>query len=75
MNEDIDIIARAHGGPGMDRLRAAGAAEVVRPAFEAGLEFVRHTLRRYGVSTTEVQAILGRRRSEYYDARRTARQS
>ena len=71
MNEQLDIVARAHGGLGLDRLRVAGATDIVRPEFEAGLEFVRHTLRRYGVSTAEVQAIVGRRRSEYYDPRRT----
>jgi monovalent cation:H+ antiporter-2, CPA2 family len=70
-NEGIDIIARAPGGLGPDRLRAAGAAEVVRPEFEAGLEFVRHTLRRYGVPSTEVRAITERRRGEYYGLPRT----
>jgi CPA2 family monovalent cation:H+ antiporter-2 len=71
VKEDIDIIARAPGGLGPDRLRAAGAAEVVRPEFEAGLEFVRHTLRRYGVPSTEVRAITERRRNEYYGLPRT----
>lgn len=68
LNERLDIIARAPGGLGPERLRAAGAAEVVRPEFEAGLEFVRHTLRRYGVSSIEVQTIMGRRRVEYYNS-------
>jgi CPA2 family monovalent cation:H+ antiporter-2 len=66
LNGQLDVIARATGGSGPDRLRAAGAAEVVRPEFEAGLEFVRHILRRYGVSGNEVQAIVGHRRAEYY---------
>ena len=66
VNEAIDIIARAPGGSGPERLRAAGAAEVVRPEFEAGLEFVRRTLHRYGVPSTEVRMITARRRNEYY---------
>lgn len=66
LNPRLDIIARAPGGLGPERLRLAGAVEVVRPEFETGLEFIRHTLRRYGVPTNEVQAIVSRRRLEYY---------
>ena len=47
-------------------LRGAGADEVVQPEFEAGLEFVRHVLRRHGVSARETTAILGRRRAAFY---------
>jgi CPA2 family monovalent cation:H+ antiporter-2 len=70
LNPGLDIIARAPGGLGPDRLRAAGAVEVVRPEFETGLEFIRHTLRRYGVASTEVQAIVSHRRLQYYDTPR-----
>jgi CPA2 family monovalent cation:H+ antiporter-2 len=68
LNERLDVIARAPGGLGPERLRAAGADEVVRPEFETGLEFIRHTLHRYGVSRMEVQAIVSRRRAQYYRA-------
>ena len=71
LNRSLDIVARSPSGEGPRRLRQAGADEVVRPELEAGLEFVRRTLRRYGVSSTEVQAITGRRRLEYYDESRT----
>ena len=70
LNRHLDIIARAPGGLGLERLRGAGASEVVRPEFEAGLEFVRHTLHRYGLPSNEVQVIVGRRRAEYYRAPR-----
>ncbi|MDP8921720.1 MAG: cation:proton antiporter [Chloroflexota bacterium] len=70
LNRSLDIVARSPSGAGPRRLRQAGADEVVRPELEAGLEFVRHTLRRYGVSVTEAQAIVGRRRLEYYDEAR-----
>jgi CPA2 family monovalent cation:H+ antiporter-2 len=70
LNRHLDIIARAPGGLGLERLRGAGASEVVRPEFEAGLEFVRHTLHRYGLPSNEVQVIVGRRRAEYYQAPR-----
>jgi voltage-gated potassium channel Kch len=43
----------------------AGAGEVVQPEFEAGLEFVRHVLRRQGVSAREVELITSRRRTTY----------
>jgi CPA2 family monovalent cation:H+ antiporter-2 len=63
MNERLDIIARG-GGEELTRvLLEAGATQVVEPELEAGLEFLRHTLRRMGVSNMEAQAILrGRRR-------------
>jgi len=46
-----------------------GAAEVVHPEFELGMEFVRHTLHRFGVPSLEVQALLARRRRDYYAER------
>jgi voltage-gated potassium channel Kch len=47
-------------------LRQAGASEIVQPEFEAGLEFVRHVLRRQGVSSRETQSLVNRRRSQFY---------
>ena len=62
----VDVIARGAGPESHRRLRGLGADEVVHPGFEAGLEFVRHTLHRLGVSSAEVQAYLQRRRRDYY---------
>ncbi len=62
----VDIVARGAGPESHRTLRRLGADEVVHPGFEAGLEFVRHTLHRLGVSSAEVQAYLQRRRRDYY---------
>jgi monovalent cation:H+ antiporter-2, CPA2 family len=69
-NEPIDIIARAQSYEQIRRLDEAGASEVVQPAFEVGLEFVRHTLHRAGVSMREIQALVSSRRLDYYDTER-----
>lgn len=66
INPSIPIIVRARDAAELRRLVAAGAEEVVHPEFEAGLEFVRFALRRYGVSAAEVQHLLTRRRLGYY---------
>ncbi|HXG41330.1 MAG TPA: cation:proton antiporter [Dehalococcoidia bacterium] len=66
MAPEVDIVARGAGPESHRSLRALGADEVVHPGFEAGLEFVRHTLHRLGVSSAEVQAYLQRRRRDYY---------
>jgi CPA2 family monovalent cation:H+ antiporter-2 len=68
LNPQLDIIVRARAGEDHQMLMRAGAMEVVRPEFEAGLEFVRHTLHRYGVDRTQIQALLARRRREIYGA-------
>ncbi len=66
MNPRLDIAARAQSGEDVSRLRAAGADEVVHPQFEAGLELIRHALRRYGVSAPEVELLVTRRRTAHY---------
>jgi CPA2 family monovalent cation:H+ antiporter-2 len=66
INPGLDIIARGRGPESHPVLKQAGAAEVVHPDFEGGLEFVRHTLHRYGVDSTQIASILGRRRIDYY---------
>ncbi|HVL25172.1 MAG TPA: NAD-binding protein, partial [Thermomicrobiales bacterium] len=66
MNPGIDIITRAARYDEMQELRDAGANEVVQPEFEAGLEFVRHVLRRQGVSAREALTLVGRRRAMFY---------
>lgn len=67
VNPTIDIVTRATGADVVDLLRRAGAGEVVQPEFEAGLEFVRHVLRRQGVSARETELITSRRRTTFYD--------
>jgi CPA2 family monovalent cation:H+ antiporter-2 len=65
-NPRLDVIVRALGTEEHERLLDAGASEVVHPEFEAGLEFVRHTLHRFGVDGTQLQALLARRRRDFY---------
>ena len=66
INPQLDVIVRAQLIDDHETLTAAGATEVVQPEFEAGLEFVRHTLHRFGVDRTQVQAIVQRRRRDLY---------
>ena len=66
INPRLDVIARGGEVGSHLSLRHAGASEVVHAEFEAGLEFVRHTLHRFGISREEVQALLARRRRDYY---------
>ena len=51
---DIVAVARLEHEDHVARLRALGAAEVVRPRYEAALEVVRHTLHRYGLTAAEL---------------------
>jgi CPA2 family monovalent cation:H+ antiporter-2 len=63
VNPRVDVVARGEGEEGTRGLLEAGASQVVQPELEAGLEFLRHTLHRMGVSSLEIQAALrGRRR-------------
>lgn len=66
LNPDIDVVTRASGAEGIEVLRRAGSGEVVQPEFEAGLEFVRHVLRRQGVSAREAELFITRRRAVFY---------
>jgi len=63
----IDVIARARDAASLPQLRLAGATEVVYPEFEAGLEFIRHILHRYGVTLVEIQALLQAQRTAQYE--------
>lgn len=64
MNPTVPIVARAHGPEGMEAILAAGADEVVCPEFEAGLEFVRHAMTRFGASEEEAGEVVRRHRAE-----------
>jgi CPA2 family monovalent cation:H+ antiporter-2 len=64
LNPTIDIIARASGAEGHAALRNAGASEVVHPQFEAGLEFVRHSLQRFSIPEDQVHDFVNERRNQ-----------
>jgi CPA2 family monovalent cation:H+ antiporter-2 len=66
LNPQLDVVVRGRSQEDHDALLQAGAAEVVHPEFEGGLEFVRHTLHRYGVDRAQLQALLARHRRELY---------
>ena len=58
VNPDIDIIARVPEESVAERLRGLGVSEIVEPALETSLEFVRHTLGYYKVDTLEIEGIV-----------------
>jgi monovalent cation:H+ antiporter-2, CPA2 family len=69
MCSHLDILARAASAEGAERLRQAGATNVVQPEFEAGLAVVGHALRRYGLSGPELARTVLSRRARYYRIR------
>src|SRR2546430_2546167 len=66
MNPRLDIVARGRSAADLERLRRAGAAEVVQPEFEAGQEVIRHALRRFGLGGLELSNLITLRRAAYY---------
>ena len=64
INPKLDVVARVHFDDEAQTLRTLGVAEVVRPEFEAGLEIVRHTLHRFGLTGPEIQYIINALREE-----------
>jgi len=66
MNKRLDIVARGGGVADLERLRKAGADEVVQPEFEAGQEVIRHALRRFGLGGMELSNLITGRRAAYY---------
>ena len=69
LNPRLDVIVRGDSSESLTRLHEAGASEVVKSELEVGLEFVRHTLHRMGVSGQELQALIARRRKDIYGDR------
>lgn len=69
LNPRLDVIVRGDSSESLTRLHEAGASEVVKSELEVGLEFVRHTLHRMGVSSQELQALIARRRKDIYGDR------
>lgn len=66
LNPRLDIVARSGGVGDLDRLRQAGATEVVQPEFEAGQEVIRLAMRRFGVGGLELSNLITGRRAAYY---------
>ena len=64
INPKLDVVARIHFDDEGQTLRTLGVAELVRPEFEAGLEIVRHTLHRFGLTGPEIQYIINALREE-----------
>jgi CPA2 family monovalent cation:H+ antiporter-2 len=65
-NRRLDVVARAATPEDLERLRKAGATAVVQPEFEAGVEVIRHALRRYGVGGMELTTLVNGRRALFY---------
>jgi CPA2 family monovalent cation:H+ antiporter-2 len=66
LDPDLDVLARATSADGVARLRRAGATEVVQPEFEAGVEVIRHALRRCGVESPRLEHLTADRRATFY---------
>jgi CPA2 family monovalent cation:H+ antiporter-2 len=64
LNPRIDIVAHGAFEEGRHRLSDLGVSQIVHAEFELGMQFVRHTLHRFGVSNAEIQAIVSRRRRD-----------
>jgi CPA2 family monovalent cation:H+ antiporter-2 len=64
INPRLDIVARVHREEDSEALRGLGVAKMVRPELESGLEIIRHTLHRFGLTTQEIQYIVNMLREE-----------
>jgi CPA2 family monovalent cation:H+ antiporter-2 len=64
---DLPIIARAATQSGVQRLHELGAAHVIHPELEGGLEVVRHTLLALGYPASQVQPYTDAVRRDQYD--------
>jgi len=64
INPRLDVVARIHRDEDTEKLRNIGVAELVRPELEAGLEIIRHTLHRFGLTTQEILYIVNTLREE-----------
>ena len=58
INPKLDIVARVHRDADVELLKGVGVTELVLPFFEGSLEMIRHTLHRFGMTSTEIQYIL-----------------
>ncbi|MCY4436994.1 MAG: cation:proton antiporter [Chloroflexi bacterium] len=66
LNPGLDIIARASSREAIQRLREAGASDVVQPEFEAGVEVIQHVFQKFEIHGEELEQLVGERRSAFY---------
>jgi CPA2 family monovalent cation:H+ antiporter-2 len=71
INPRLDVVARTRGGARLHLSGGHGFLEIVEPEFEAGLEIMRHTLHRFGLSSPEVQHLINSLRLDHTRARGT----
>ncbi|HEY5625632.1 MAG TPA: cation:proton antiporter [Dehalococcoidia bacterium] len=64
LNPRLDIVAHGATEEGRHHLNELGVSQIVYANFELGMQFVRHTLHRFGLTNAEIQAIVGRRRRD-----------
>ncbi|HEX5416837.1 MAG TPA: cation:proton antiporter, partial [Chloroflexota bacterium] len=67
----LAIVARVSRVTDVERLREAGASEVVQPEFEAGIEVIRRVLVRYGVASEAMEEEVSVRRQIFYQQETT----
>ncbi len=70
INPRLDVVARTRGGARLTKAGTHGFLEIIEPEFEAGLEIMRHTLHRFGVSSPEIQYMINALRIEHTQAMR-----
>lgn len=66
INPGLDIVARAGSHESIQKLRNAGASDVVQPEFEAGVEVIQHVFQKYDIHGDELEHLVGERRSAFY---------
>jgi CPA2 family monovalent cation:H+ antiporter-2 len=64
LNRRLHVVARGIAEDSHERLQGIGVARVVQGEFEVGMQFVRHTLQRFGMTSQEVQVVLLRLRRD-----------
>ena len=64
LNPRLDIVAQGATEEGRHRLNELGVSQIVHADFELGMQFMRHTLHRFGLTNAEIQALVGRRRRD-----------
>ncbi|MGD1120323.1 MAG: cation:proton antiporter [Dehalococcoidales bacterium] len=72
INPKLDIVARVHRDSDVALLKGAGVTELVLPFFEGSLEMIRHTLHRFGMSSTDIQYVLNNLRHEQAEEKERA---
>ncbi len=66
VNTQLEVVTRSSEPWAIQQLKLAGATAVVQPEIEASLEFIRRSLRAYGVNGIELQAVINGRRGMHY---------